>query len=98
MGADIFFYDSLRYSYFLLNIFGNDIFFVVDGYSFIFLFLTALLVPVCVLVGWESIKNDFFLYNIMIFLSIFILNIVFLVVDLLVFFIFFELLMIPLFF
>lgn len=93
----VFFYDSFRYSFFFLNLLGLDVYLAVDGFSFLFLFLTAILLPVCVLVGWDSMKNDFFLYNFLIFLSIFILNMVFVVVDLLSFFIFFELLMIPLF-
>ena len=95
---DIFFYDSFRYSFFLLNFFGTDVYIALDGFSFLFLFLTAILVPVCVLVGWDSMRQDFFLYNFLIFFSIFILNMIFVVMDLLSFFIFFELLMIPLFF
>lgn len=95
---DVFFYDSFRYSFFLLKIMGNDIFIAIDGFSFLFLFLTAILVPICVLVGWDSMRNDYFLYNFFIFLSIFILNLVFVVVDILSFFIVFEFLMIPLFF
>ena len=96
--TEIFFYDSFRYSFFLLNLFGLDIFIAMDGFSFLFLFLTAILVPVTLLAGWDSIKNDYFLYNALIFISIFLLNMVFVVVDLFTFFVFFELLMIPLFF
>jgi len=96
--SEIFFYDSFRYSFFLLNLFGLDVFIAMDGFSFLFLFLTAILVPVTLLAGWDSIKNDYFLYNALIFISIFLLNMVFVVVDLFTFFVFFELLMIPLFF
>lgn len=95
---EAYFYDSFRYSFFLTNLFGSDIYIGIDGFSFLFLFLTAILVPVTFLAGWDSIKKDYFLYNFFIFISIFLLNMVFIVVDILTFFIFFELLMIPLFF
>lgn len=94
---DVFFYDSIRYSYFFLKIFNNDIFIGLDSFSILFIFLTGILVPICLFVGWDSIKINYFIYNINIYLSIFILTIIFIVLDLLSFFIFFELLMLPLF-
>ena len=96
--SDLIFLDSFRYSYFLLNFFGSQVYIAIDGYSFLFLFLTALLVPVVFLSGWDYIKKDYFLYSFLLFFSIFLLNMVFVVMDILTFFIFFELLMIPLFF
>lgn len=95
--SDILFHDRFRYSFYLYNIFGLDFVLALDGYSFIFLFLTAILVPVTLLAGWDSIKYDYFLYNSLLFLAIFLLNMVFSVLDILSFFIFFELLMVPLF-
>ena len=70
----------------------------VDGISIFFLLLTSLLFPICFLVNWESIKyrsKDFCLM--LLLLEFFLLN-VFLSIDLFFFYIFFEGVLIPMFF
>ena len=95
--SDLIRFDNYRYIFYLdFVFFGAQI--AIDGYSFVFLFLTALLVPILVIVGWDSIKKDYFMYNSLIFFSIYLINMLFVVSDILNFYIFFELLMIPLFF
>jgi proton-translocating NADH-quinone oxidoreductase chain M len=71
--------------------------FGVDGISFLFIVLTAFLVPACLLVGWASIKHyerEFFVA--FLFLEGF-LVLVFSNLDLLFFYIFFESVLIPMF-
>lgn len=70
----------------------------VDGISIFFILLTSLLFPICFLVNWESIKyrsKDFCL--LLLLLEFFLLN-VFLSLDLFFFYIFFEGVLIPMFF
>lgn len=70
----------------------------VDGISIFFLLLTSLLFPICFLVNWESIKyrsKDFTLM--LLLLEFFLLN-VFLSLDIFFFYIFFEGVLIPMFF
>lgn len=70
----------------------------VDGISIFFLLLTAILFPICFIVNWESVKyrsKDFCLM--LLLLEFFLLN-VFLSLDLFFFYIFFEGVLIPMFF
>ena len=70
----------------------------VDGISIFFLLLTAILFPICFLVNWESIKyrsKDFCLM--LLLLEFFLLN-VFMSLDIFFFYIFFEGVLIPMFF
>jgi len=69
----------------------------VDGISLFFIILTALLVPLCLLVSWSSIKNNVKEYLIAFLLLDFFLIAVFCVLDLLLFYIFFESVLIPMF-
>ena len=68
-----------------------------DGFSIYFFLLTTFLIPICILVSWNTIRififEYFFLY---IFLEILVIN-AFCVIDLLFFYIFFEILLIPMF-
>ena len=69
----------------------------VDGISLFFLLLTTLLIPICLLTGWETIKTDIKKYLISFLVMEFFLIGVFCVLDLLLFYIFFESVLIPMF-
>lgn len=69
----------------------------VDGISIYFVLLTTFIIPICILCNWDSIK-----YNIKYFLMCFLvletfLICVFIILDILLFYIFFESVLIPLF-
>lgn len=69
----------------------------VDGISLFFLLLTTLLIPICIITGWETIKMDIKKYLISFLIMEFFLIGVFCVLDLLLFYIFFESVLIPMF-
>lgn len=69
----------------------------IDGISLFFLLLTTLLIPICLLTGWETIKMDIKKYLISFLVMEFFLIGVFCVLDLLLFYIFFESVLIPMF-
>lgn len=69
----------------------------IDGISLFFILLTNLLIFLCVLISWDSIKHNLKLYFIMFFILNFFLIGVFCVLDLLLFYIFFESVLIPMY-
>ncbi len=72
--------------------------FGIDGISLFFLVLTTMLIPICLLASWESIKflvKEFFVCFLLLELC---LIVVFTTLDLLVFYISFEAILIPMFF
>lgn len=69
----------------------------VDGISLFFLLLTTMLIPICILVSWNSVKKDLKEYLISFLLLEFFLIGVFSILDLLLFYIFFESVLIPMF-
>jgi len=69
----------------------------VDGISLFFLLLTTLLIPICILLSWNSVKKDLKEYLIAFLLLEFFLIGVFCILDLLLFYIFFESVLIPMF-
>jgi proton-translocating NADH-quinone oxidoreductase chain M len=69
----------------------------IDGISLFFLLLTTLLIPLCLLTSWDSIKVDLKKYLISFLVMEFFLIGVFCVLDLLLFYIFFESVLIPMF-
>ncbi len=69
----------------------------VDGISLFFIILNALLIPLCLLISWNSIKINLKEYLISFLLLDFFLIAVFCVLDLLLFYIFFESVLIPMF-
>ena len=69
----------------------------IDGISLFFLLLTTLLIPLCLLVGWNSINSNLKEYLISFLIMEFFLIGVFCVLDLLLFYIFFESVLIPMF-
>lgn len=69
----------------------------VDGISLFFILLTTLLIFLCLLVSWNSIKQNLKFYLIAFLLLEFFLIGVFCVLDLLLFYIFFESVLIPMY-
>ena len=75
----------------------GPIVFAVDGVSIFFLILTALLIPVCILISWSSIKilvKEFLLC--LLAMEVLLIG-VFTVLDLVGFYILFEAILIPMF-
>jgi proton-translocating NADH-quinone oxidoreductase chain M len=70
----------------------------VDGISLFFILLTTLLIPLCFLASWNSIQSNIKYYVILFLLMEFLLIAVFCVLDLFLFYIFFESVLIPMYF
>jgi NADH:ubiquinone oxidoreductase subunit 4 (subunit M) len=69
----------------------------IDGISVFFVILTALLVPLCILASWESINKYVKEYMIAFLVMETLLLIVFSILDVILFYIFFESVLIPMF-
>lgn len=69
----------------------------IDGISLFFLLLTTMLIPICILTSWSSVKKNLKEYLIAFLLLEFFLIGVFCILDLLLFYIFFESVLIPMF-
>ena len=69
----------------------------VDGISMFFVILTTLLVPLCLLASWNSIQTDLKKYFMAFLIMEFFLIGVFCILDLLLFYIFFESVLIPMY-
>lgn len=80
------------------NHFNINCSFGIDGISLFLVLLTTLLVPLCLLGSWHSISSRIKDYLICFFLMEVLLICVFCVLDLLLFYIFFEGILIPMFF
>nr|YP_007890616.1 NADH dehydrogenase subunit 4 [Jakoba bahamiensis]AGH24110.1 NADH dehydrogenase subunit 4 [Jakoba bahamiensis] len=69
----------------------------VDGISLFLVLLTTFLIPLCILASWESVKNNIKEYMICFLLLDAFLVLIFSVLDLLLFYVFFESVLIPMF-
>lgn len=69
-----------------------------DGVSIFFVLLTTLLIPICIMCSWTTIKYRLKEFLVLLFILEFMLLNVFSVLDILLFYIFFELVLIPMFF
>ena len=69
----------------------------IDGISIFFILLTTLLIPICLLIGWDSIVYDRKKYFLSFLIMEFFLIGVFCILDLLLFYIFFEAVLIPMY-
>ena len=69
----------------------------IDGISIFFILLTTFLIPICLLVSWESIKYKVKEFVIMLLLTELLLINVFATLDLFFFYVFFESVLIPMF-
>lgn len=69
----------------------------IDGISLFFILLTTLLIPICILISWNTINYNLKTYLISFLLIEFFLIGVFCILDLLIFYVFFESILIPMF-
>lgn len=69
----------------------------VDGLSLYFVLLTTFTLPICVLASWDNVKHNIKSYMIALLVLESLLIAMFLVLDLLLFYVFFESVLIPLF-
>nr|AGH24378.1 NADH dehydrogenase subunit 4 [Reclinomonas americana ATCC 50283] len=69
----------------------------IDGISLFLIILTTFLIPLCILTGWESVKHNIKEYMICFLLLDALLITIFSVLDLVLFYIFFESVLIPMF-
>ena len=83
--------------FFWIPIFNINFSLGVDGISLFFIMLTTLLIPLCLLASWDSVNNQVKNYLILFLLMEFFLIGVFCVLDLLLFYIFFESVLIPMY-
>lgn len=91
---DIFYYDLNAKWSFLFNIY-----YVlgIDSISLVFLLLTFIIIPLCILISFNNIKYKFKEFILMLILIEFILFNIFCVFDLVFFYVFFESILIPMF-
>ena len=69
----------------------------IDGISLFFVILTTMLIPLCLLASWESVQADLKKYFMAFLIMEFFLIGVFCILDLLLFYIFFESVLIPMY-
>jgi NADH-quinone oxidoreductase subunit M len=69
----------------------------VDGLSIFFILLTTFITPLCIISSWESIKSNSKLFIIILFLVEFLLLGVFSILNVFIFFMFFEAILIPMY-
>lgn len=69
----------------------------IDSFSLLFVLLTSLTFPICIVISWRNIIEEQKFYFLLLIALEFLLFIVFLVIDLLMFYVFFEAVLIPLF-
>jgi NADH-ubiquinone oxidoreductase chain 4 len=74
-----------------------DIYLGTDGVSIYFVLLTTIIMPIALLSNWKSIKNNTFSYVVILLLVEVLLITIFLVLDILTFYVFFESILPPLF-
>nr|YP_010394621.1 NADH dehydrogenase subunit 4 [Plasmopara halstedii]DAZ89058.1 TPA_asm: NADH dehydrogenase subunit 4 [Plasmopara halstedii] len=80
-----------------INQFNMNFYLGIDGISLFFIILTTFLIPICMLISYETINKNIKEYFILYFILEFCLLISFSVLDILIFYIFFESVLIPMF-
>jgi len=90
-------FQDLHYFYFNLPYLNLTYSLGIDGISIFFILLTTLLIPLCVLASWNSIKYRVKEFNLLLLLIELLLINVFSVLDILFFYVFFESILIPMF-
>lgn len=70
----------------------------VDGLSIYYVLLTAMLTPICLLASWSNVSHSVRLYNAVQLIACALLLCVFVQIDLLMFYVSFEAVLVPLFF
>ena len=96
LNADLIFYQS-RYIFDWLFFFNFFFSIGLDAMSVFFIVLSTFLIPVCILISWTSITYRLKDFLILLFIIEFLLINIFSVTDLLLFYIFFEAILIPMF-
>ena len=86
---------SLKINWLIIN--WNNLIFSIDGISLFFIWLSIILIPICIIVSLKSIKTFKKEFNLLLFISIILLIGVFLILDILWFYILFESILIPVF-
>jgi NADH-quinone oxidoreductase subunit M len=69
----------------------------IDGIGLLFVLLTTLIFPICILSSWQNIKKNLKEYMILLLIMESLLILVFTILDLLLFYVFFESILIPMF-
>jgi len=69
----------------------------VDGIGLLFVLLTTLIFPICILSSWKNIKKNMKEYMILLLIMESLLILVFTILDLVLFYVFFESILIPMF-
>lgn len=93
----LFFNNQTNFNEILLNFYTQKLF-IIDGISFIFIFLSIFILFLCFISLIETIFFKIKYYIIILLLIFFFLNLVFIAGDIFLFYIFFELLLIPMYF
>lgn len=86
--------------FFEFFLFENWVLFGVDSISILFMFLTGLIIPLCILFNWphhKGLSEQLFFFSILLLIE-FLLLLVFAIVELVFFYIVFEFLLIPFYF
>lgn len=96
-------FDSLTTSYQFVSdlpwigFFNYTLYFGIDGISLFFIILSTLLIPLCILASWNTVKFQLKSYFLCFLVLDFLLIGVFSVIDIFLFYIFFETILIPMF-
>lgn len=92
---NLFYFQNVLILNFELNVYNYNFIFGLDGISIFFFVLTSLLIFLCILFSWNSIFLKEYVLNLL--LIELLLLIVFSVLDLFLFYVFFEIILIPMF-
>lgn len=75
----------------------GNIFLSMDGISMYFIGLSIILIPICIIINWDTINYLKKEFSLILFVVLFLLINVFLVLDIIAFYILFEIILIPIF-
>ena len=90
-------YDYIKWLSKSTNLNWGDFIITVDGISVFFISLSILLIPICIMMSWNAIDNFKKEFSISLFLILLLLIGVFSVMDIIIFYILFEAILIPMF-
>lgn len=90
-------YDCVKWLSESTNLNWGDFIITVDGISVFFISLSILLIPICIIMSWNAIDNFKKEFSVSLFLILLLLIGVFSVMDIIIFYILFEAILIPMF-
>lgn len=93
----MYFYDSTNSAFQFQWVINNKLIAGVDGISLWLIFLTNLIIPIVILHSWKSVKVNLDFYLTLILIVNLLSNLVFIVLDILLFYISFEAILIPMY-